>query len=270
MKIPKIIHYVWVGNSPKSELVLKCIASWKQHCPDYEIMEWNDESLANIENNYVTEAYKAKKWAFVSDYLRLYALEKHGGVYCDSDLEITQNIDEFLTNDFFTGYERIEQHDWPITALMGSAKNNRIVKDLLSEYKSIHFVVDGVMDMTTNTSRISKYFANNFDLKEPYSGDQISPLGEIGAIYPSHYFCKPESGKNNYSIHHFSGSWIDPYRRKERFSLLGFSIVVMKKNKGASSNELPFEDGEKIIWGFSRNKRKKVFLVKNSKPALSD
>ena len=84
--IPKIIHYVWVGSAPKSDLILKCIESWKKYCPDYKIREWNNDDVSRIDNAYVKEAFNCKKWAFVSDYLRLYALKTQGGFYFDSDL----------------------------------------------------------------------------------------------------------------------------------------------------------------------------------------
>ena len=76
--IPKIIHYVWVGGKSKSELILKCIDSWKKYCPDYEMKEWNDEAIASIDNRYMREALEAKKYAFASDYIRLYALKNEG------------------------------------------------------------------------------------------------------------------------------------------------------------------------------------------------
>ena len=93
--IPKIIHYVWVGNNEKPEIVLKCIESWKKYCPDFEIIEWNNDSLKEIDNKYVSQAFECKKWAFVSDYLRLYALKNFGGFYFDTDLEITNRLDNF-------------------------------------------------------------------------------------------------------------------------------------------------------------------------------
>jgi len=81
--IPKKIHYVWIGESPKSEFILKCIESWRKHLPDFEIKEWGNDSLLKIENRYAIEAYNNKKWAFVSDYIRLYALF-HGKLVSNS------------------------------------------------------------------------------------------------------------------------------------------------------------------------------------------
>ena len=160
MTIPKKIHYVWVGTKEKPKLVIDCINSWKMILPDYEIIEWNNNSLQNIKNDYVSEAYKNKKWAFVSDYLRLYALYHEGGIYLDSDVEITQKIDQFLHLDFFSGYEVYGENKrfFPITALMAAQKQNDIIKDLLDEYSNIHFETKAGLDLTPNTFRISEYF----------------------------------------------------------------------------------------------------------------
>lgn len=98
--IPKKIHYIWLGDKPKTDLVLKCIASWEKLLPDYEIIEWDDNDLKNINNDYVSEAISAKKWAFASDYLRLYALYHHGGIYLDTDVQITNSLNPFLHHDF--------------------------------------------------------------------------------------------------------------------------------------------------------------------------
>ena len=101
-KIPKIIHYCWFGKGPKPELVLKCIASWEKYLPDYEIKEWNENNFDINSNIYCKEAYERKKYAFVSDYVRLYAVYNEGGIYFDTDLEVIKNMDVFLNNKAFT------------------------------------------------------------------------------------------------------------------------------------------------------------------------
>ncbi|WP_318564414.1 glycosyltransferase family 32 protein [Providencia stuartii] len=140
--IPKIIHYIWVGNNPKPQFVLDCIETWKQHLPDYEIMEWGNDCLETINNTYVNEAIKNKKWAFASDYIRLYALYNYGGIYLDSDVEVTQSFDRFLNLTFFSGYEQYNGKYLPITAAMGSEKGSSVVKALLSDYDNVKFEVD--------------------------------------------------------------------------------------------------------------------------------
>ena len=263
--IPKIIHYVWVGNAPKSDLILKCIASWKKYCPDYEIKEWGNDVLSEIDNQYVKEAFEAKKWAFVSDYLRLYALKKYGGFYFDTDLEITAPLDKFREHAFVSGFENWYGLYSPITALMGAEKGNPIVKDLLAEYDNLHFLTNGVMDQTTNTKRISKYFEKEFNLLPPYDGKQTAHLNETSIIYPSFYFCTPEYDKENYSIHHFNASWVDEtekyYSRKQYVRVGRFRVIRFKKKLGAKSNKISLKKNEKKLLSFSISERKKIYLI---------
>ena len=268
--IPKIIHYVWVGNSPKSDLILKCIETWKKYCPDYEIKEWGNDDVAKIDNQYVKEAFDCKKWAFVSDYLRLYALKTQGGFYFDSDLEVTQSIEAFRKDKFISGYENWYGTYHPITAFMGAEKNNKIISDLLSEYDDLHFVVNGKMDLTTNTKRISEYLRKHFDLNVPYDGTKKTELCKGHIIYPSYFFCTPEDNKENYSIHHFNGSWLDPkekkaYARKDYFKIGRLKLVRFKKQLHREGNDLPLSDNEKIIFSFKASKRKKIALLRKVK-----
>ena len=245
--IPKKIHYVWVGNKPKPELVQKCIESWKKYCPDYEIIEWNNDSMKNINNQFALEAYEEKKWAFVSDYLRLYALKTQGGFYCDADLEITNSLDEFIDLDFVTGYENYEGNIAPITALMGASKDNKIISDLLSEYDDIHFRTESGLDQTTNVTRITNYFKNTYSFDGPYDENLKVELERGSIVYPSHYFCKEIENKINYSIHHFNGSWLDTYKRKLLYVKGHYSIVKFKKIRNRK-DDLPLENVEKILF----------------------
>ena len=96
--IPKTIHYCWFGGKEKPEGVLRMIASWRKHCPDYEIREWNETNFDIHLNRYTEEAYKQQKWAFVSDVARLWALVHHGGIYMDTDVEVVRSLDGLLTN----------------------------------------------------------------------------------------------------------------------------------------------------------------------------
>ena len=91
--IPKVIHYCWFGKNPKPPLIQKCMDSWKQVLPEYEIIEWNEDNFDVAENQYAKEAYENKKWAFVTDYVRLKVLYEHGGIYLDSDVEILKPMD---------------------------------------------------------------------------------------------------------------------------------------------------------------------------------
>lgn len=229
-KIPKIIHYCWFGKNKKSEVIEKCIQSWKKYLPEYEIREWNDEDVQNIECNYVQEAFSMKKYAFVSDYFRLYALYNYGGIYFDTDNQIFKSFDDFLDLDFFTGYENWKNKISPFTAVVGAKKHNIIVKELLSEYDNIHFILsNNEFDMTTNTKRVSNYFNLKYNLCPPYDENSTTILEQNCVIFPSNYFCKY---KNNvsYAVHLFNASWVYEYKDNLSFLQKIFSITKEQKN----------------------------------------
>ena len=205
-RIPKVIHYCWFGRNPKPELVQKCMKSWKENCPDYDFVEWNEDTFDILSNQYVAEAKKKKKWAFVSDYVRLYAIHKYGGIYLDTDVELFQTLDPFLDHEFFTGFE---SKDSPVTAIIGCEKNNRFVGNLLEYYADRHFVVDGKLDTMTNTAIITEYM---IDIGVQLNGKKQTVSG--CTIYPEVVFCPNNIMKvfNRYSrktycTHHFMGSW---------------------------------------------------------------
>lgn len=257
--IPKKIHYIWIGNQPKSELILNCIASWQKYLPDYEIIEWNNDSLAIFNNAYVTEALANKKWAFVSDYIRLYALKTEGGIYLDSDVEVTKNLDGFLKHSFFTGYELYDDIYSPVTAVMGAEPQNHIITDLLAEYDDLHFVEKNSMNLVTNTTRISLYFTKKFGLTQPYDGMQTTLLTEHAVIYPAHFFCTPKFNHENFSIHHFNGSWCPSYDRKDKLTLFGWTFARLKKQR--DTGDLPLSQNEKIVIKLPVSKKKLYVLI---------
>ena len=96
--IPKVIHYCWFGGNPLPEEAKRCIESWKKYCPDYKIIEWNENNYDVNSNEYMKAAYKEKKWAFVSDYARIDVVYKCGGIYMDTDVELVKELDTFLNN----------------------------------------------------------------------------------------------------------------------------------------------------------------------------
>ncbi|MGI2197943.1 glycosyltransferase family 32 protein [Shewanella baltica] len=214
----KIIHCCWFGGNKKSKLIEECMASWRKYLPEYKIIEWNESNFDINSNQYVKEAYENKKWAFVSDYVRLFALNKYGGIYLDTDVEVFRNMDEFLEHDFFSGFEFYSNTLSPITAVMGSKKNSHFISELLSEYDNACFInKDGSLNLQTNTRRITDILVNIYNIdpnKDVYqsSSDKIH-------IYPSTYFCN--KAENSYSIHHFDGSWI-PKKQKLRKKILKF------------------------------------------------
>lgn len=209
MKIPKVIHYCWFGRGEKPELALKCIESWKKNLPEYEIIEWNEDNFDIEQNLYVKQAYENRKFAFVTDYVRLYVLYNHGGIYMDTDVEVLKPLDQFLHHPAFSGFEN---NDNVPTGIMASCKKNKWIKDLLDEYKDLKFVKDdGSFDLTTNVTRITNLTENKYGLVKKSSYQELK---KAVVFYPYDYFCPKDwfSGEikitdNTVTIHHFSGSW---------------------------------------------------------------
>lgn len=205
--IPRIIHYCWFGGNPLPEMAKKCIASWKKYCPDYEIKEWNETNFDLNYNDYVAEAYKAKKWAFVSDVARLYALVNYGGVYMDTDVEIIKPIDSLLKYESVSGFESDTQIP---TGLMASVAHQLLFEELLDDYKDKHFIRnDGSYDLTTNVTRIT-----DVCLRYGFIPNNTLQTVKGFTFLPKDYLCPIDHEThvihitdNTLVIHHFDGSW---------------------------------------------------------------
>ena len=159
--IPKIIHYCWIGGAPLPELAEKCIASWKEHMPEWEYMRW-DETNFDIAAAplYVRQAYEARKFAFVSDYVRLWALEQYGGLYMDVDFEVFRSFDDLMEKyPAFAGYEGSKRQP-VMQGVIASEPHGAWVRDMLATYGGREFVrPDGSLDMIPNTS----YFTDRLE-----------------------------------------------------------------------------------------------------------
>lgn len=228
--IPKIIHYCWFGRGQMPELALKCIESWHRYLPNYTMKLWNEGSFDINTVPYVKEAYEARKYAFVTDYIRLYALYHEGGIYMDTDVEVLKPLDDLLDLPAFSGYESNKFTNFP-TGLMASAAGGVWVKEQLDYYTDRHFILpDGSLDMTTNTVTISRIMKENgFELTgeyQVYKNDMH--------CFPSDYFCPMTSTrvlkltKNSYCIHHFAGSWHTP-TLKQKIKKFVFGKIVGAK-----------------------------------------
>lgn len=130
--IPKKIHYCWFGGKEKPKLAQKCIASWKKFCPDYEIIEWNEDNFDMNENAYVRYCYENQKWAFLSDYVRLAVVCREGGIYFDTDVEVIAPMDDLLQHEAFYAFEN-DSH--VATGLgFGAEANHVTIRKMLEEY----------------------------------------------------------------------------------------------------------------------------------------
>lgn len=227
MKIPRKIHYCWFGGNPLSKLTVECINSWKRYCPDYEIIEWNEKNFDINSNLYVKQAYEAKKWAFVSDYVRLKVVYDYGGIYMDTDVEVVKNLDEFLNCEAFSGFE--SKNAIP-TGIIGANKHHPWIEFLLSYYNNAKFIKeDGSFDTTTNVKIISNMTQNKYGV---ILNNTKQILKDNIYIYPFDYFCaknqitgKIEKNQNTYTIHHFSGSWLSEWDKSKVKIKIGLSFL---------------------------------------------
>ena len=226
MSLPKIIHYVWFGRGKHSKLQKKCMRSWKKYCPDYEIKVWNEDNF-DIEKApiYVQEAYEEKKWAFVSDYVRLWALYNWGGVYLDTDAEILKDISHLLDNDAFLAFEC---SDMVNTGVMGCCKDDKILKEMLIFYESLHF--------DKNAPIVTGRFITK--VLEKYGLELNGKLQKVGnwIIYPFEYFYPVKLiNSNTYYTqdtcicHWWEGTWWpEEYKIARRHNKNIFIIVLRK------------------------------------------
>ena len=226
--IPKIIHYCWFGKNPKPTLTKRCIKSWKRYCPDYQIIEWNEENFdISACPLYVRQAYEAKKWAFVTDYVRLYALTQYGGIYMDTDVEVVKSLDEFLVHQAFSGFE--DSKHIP-TGIMACEKGNPLFLSWLHEYDDMIFIQsDGSCNMQTNVMTITNSMLT-YGIRLDNSFQIIADC----AFYPNDYFCPKDlltnqivRTKRTHTIHHFAGSWVDEEAKRRRKKV---AMEIKRKN----------------------------------------
>lgn len=231
--IPKIIHYCWFGKGQKPELADKCISSWKRFLPDYEIKEWNEENYPVEECcDYVKEAYKEKKWAFVSDYVRFDILYRYGGIYFDTDVEVIKPIDDILEQGAFIGGETIvdsikdagkgavKKSGMTAAPGLGMAANPGlgIYKEMIESYQKSHFLNDdGTLNKTTIVARMTDILSKHGFRINDLSIQKVDGI----YIYPPEYFAPfvYHTGEmiiteNTRTIHHYMASWKTPEEMK--------------------------------------------------------
>ena len=233
--IPKVIHYCWFGGNPLPELAEKCIASWHKYLPDFELKRWDESNFDVNIIPYTSEAYEAKKYAFVSDYARFWILYNYGGVYFDTDVEIIRSIDDIIAAGPFMGCEndydpkaRLNKSGLaPGLSLgvnpglgLGVTPGLGLYAEILDKYKSFRFVKN---DGTYNTKTVVSYTTELLCLRGLKNTREIQTVEGIN-IYPKSYFCPIdyETGEkdirwNTRSIHHYAASWLSNKQKKLEF-----------------------------------------------------
>ena len=214
--IPKRIHYCWFGGKEKPAEVLRMIASWRKHCPDYEIKEWNESNFDVNMIPYVREAYAAKKYAFVSDYARFWILYKYGGIYFDTDVEVIRRMDDIIERGNFMGMETDADENNSVTGNvapglgLGVNPGLGLIKKILDFYETLHFTKETDVSNQITIVHITTKILRDNGLKS------INGIQEVDGvwIYPAEYF-NPTNittkrlhiTKNTHSIHWYMESW---------------------------------------------------------------
>lgn len=158
--IPKKIHYCWFGRAELPQLAIDCMASWHRYMPDWEYKLWNEENFDVESNVYTNEAYALGKYAFVSDYVRLWALEREGGLYLDVDFEVYKPFDDLLDYHAFAGVEG-SKHQPVMMGVCASEPHGEWVGEMLQAYQNRRFVVNGNPDLTTNVQFVTSIMVAN-------------------------------------------------------------------------------------------------------------
>lgn len=212
--IPKVIHYCWFGRGKKSPLIKKCIRSWKRFCPDWQIIEWNEDRFDVNSTLWTQQAYEGRKYAFVSDYVRLKALSEMGGVYLDTDVQLFKPLEDFLEHPAFVGFEN---KNAIATCVIGAQKENPVISAWMEWYHNRPYIVNGLPNTEPNVTFITE------DLKK--RGLTIDNTRQSLCnieIYPQTWFCPQNMegenrarSKDSVAIHYFDSSWRTPQGRRD-------------------------------------------------------
>lgn len=207
--IPKKIHYCWFGRGEKSKLTKKCISSWKQYCPDYEIIEWNEDNFNIDQHPYLRWCYDNQKWAFLSDFARLLIIKDNGGIYFDTDVELIQKPDILLQYSAFFGFENNENI---ATGLgFGAEANHITVVAMIDLYMNIQRNADDSFPLIVcpalNTQALIPLGLCLNGERQSVKGAEILPVDFLNP-YNDQTGVMTKTG-NTISIHWYSKAWLD-------------------------------------------------------------
>ena len=225
--IPKKIHYCWFGTKELPAEAKRCIDSWKKYCPDYEIIEWNEQNYDLNKNSYVKYTYENKKYAFLTDYVRLDIIYNEGGIYLDTDVELIKNLDDLLVNKGYIGMEQIGTIN--TGQGFGAEKKHPFIQKNKKFYEDYDFLDKNGKFKKIICVPITTEILKERGLKNENSIQEVYDM----KVYPVEYFCPKVIGtnkinitENTYSIHHFESSW----KSKHKFARkIGYYLIPIKQ-----------------------------------------
>lgn len=227
-RIPKRIHYCWFSGNPIPPMLEKCIESWYQYCPDYEITRWDESNYDINKHLYTKQAYENKKWGFVPDIVRLEILYECGGIYLDTDVELIRCLDELLYQEAFCGVERSGLVNFG--GCSGAASGNEVIKEILEKRLNIPFVKS---NGTLNLITCGLYETKPLLAKGLQLTNKVQNIDGL-TVFPSEFFHPYDytSGElhiteNTFAIHHFNGGWLDEKSRENKRKTSEFFKKIM-------------------------------------------
>ena len=169
-----------------------CIESWKQQCPDYAVVEWNEGNWDVQKYPYAYDAYKEGKWAFVSDVARLDIVCSQGGIYLDTDVELKNNLDSLLD---YEGFLFFEFESRLATGLgFGAVQGHPFISAMLNDYRTRNFYnADGTLNLEActyyNTDALIRFYPKIElnDQHQEYDGFALLSTGEYNRLASHHY-----------------------------------------------------------------------------------
>ncbi|MDO6759633.1 glycosyltransferase [Tamlana sp. 2_MG-2023] len=248
--IPKIIHFCWLSGDPYPELIEKCIQSWKKKLPDYEFMLWDTKRFDINSTIWTKQAFEAKKYAFASDYIRLYAVYNYGGIYLDTDVEVLKSFNDLLNLPYFAG---TQFDDVLEAAIFGAEKNTDWLLGSLRYFENRPFIQeDGTLDTNTLPRTMEMIIKKEKEISI-LNNTEIKNLPKVILnknvlyLFPSEYFSpknihtkKIPKTKKSYTIHHYNAGWLS-FMNKKRLQLV--SLI----GENTAENILSFFAIRKII-----------------------
>lgn len=216
--IPKIINYCWFGGKPLPRLARRCIASWEEMCPDYEIKRWDESNFDVHQDPFVSSAYDAKAWAFVSDWARLKIISDNGGVYLDTDVRLLQNLDSLLDCQCFIGVQQ-PSHLCNTGLGFGAVKSSQVVLAMLAEYEGRIYRQEIAKEIAC--PYLNDRVVRSFGYAGNGTGNPVE-LKEV-TVYPCRYFDPISTGnsenlmgRDSVSVHLYAASWGSTVDRAKR------------------------------------------------------
>lgn len=247
----KVIHYCWFGGAPLTATAEKALASWRKFAPDYQIVRWDESNVKLDACRFLKGAYDARRWAFVSDYVRFLTLYNHGGIYMDVGTILIKDIEPLVALAPFTAQEYQTRTANP-GLIACCEKHDPVVKEILDIYESLTFEDNNEYFDTHTVNEITT------GVLEKYGYERVLGAQRAGSWTVLSYECfNPVYGlggyhikDNTYSVHEGSASWQKPMERSKQQFVRKYAPYIGKR---------PAEIAGRIIWEFKR------FIRRNSK-----